>query len=218
MSEAWADRSRGRVTTSEIAYTRVTAADAIHIWLVDVASGRQRDIYAGEPGERIEHLAVSDGNVSFRIGSSVCCIVPFGLRYTVGADGSNPHALDDPPRAWDVCGPDCGMPPEGYEDEGGLAQWCEQLEGGCFAHFVYVDRDNQQVHELYASSDYLVGATSPDRTTVALLRPDGLNQVLRIIRLDDFSYNDIDLGFTYLNNVAWLPDGAQVLLYIAGLH
>ena len=206
---------------SEIGYVRYTGDNAVHVWIVDVASGAQRAVYSAGPDTRIRRLAFTAAHeLQFEIVPMGSVAVQYdlpGARYAVADDGSDGHFLDDPSAPlWSACGSACGMPPEGYEDANGLARWCEVPPGGsCVSHLVLVDRNAGAMREL-AVSEFVVWSFSPDGRQLAILLSSGTDQLLRIVGLADFRSRDIPLGFTYANNVAWFPDGKSLLLWTAG--
>jgi hypothetical protein len=205
---------------AEIGYVRFTGDNAVHVWVVDIASGDQHRVYSAKPDAQIQRLVFA-ANHELQLQ-----IVPLssrpaqydlpGPRYVVNDEGSDGHFLEDPTTPWATCGPSCGMPPAGYEDADGLARWCEQTpRGGCILHLVFVDRRTGALREL-AASEFVAWSLSPDRRQLAILLPAGTDQVLRIIQLDGFSSRDVPLGFTYANNVGWFPGGQSLLLWTAG--
>lgn len=205
---------------AEVAYLSLTGNNVVHVWVIAIGSSVRREVYTAEPNARIEALAFTDDHqLLFQVVPPPLTMwgdMP-GARYTVRDDGSGGHFLDDPTALWATCGPSCGMPPEGYEDADGLARWCEsQSQGGCIYHMAFVDRRNAVVHELIASDQFLVWSVSPDREQVAILFSAGTDQVLRIVRLANFTSRDLPLGFTYANNVTWFPGGELLLLWAAG--
>ena len=205
---------------TEIAYLRLSANDAVLVWVVDIVSGEQHRVYSGEAHSRIQRLAfVANHELQWQTAPAFSATAQYdlpGARYAIADDGSGGHYLDDPATLWGECGPSCGMPPAGYENADGLAHWCEQPhDGACIYHLVFVDRGASVVRDL-AAGDFAYGSFSPDHKRLAILFSNGTDQALRIFRLGDFTSSDFPLGFTYANNVAWFPNGESLLVWASG--
>jgi WD40 repeat protein len=204
---------------SRIAYLRLVGDNTVHIWVMDLGTSEQREVFAAQPMEHIEDVTFDGDTLAFHLipADDVRSGDTFGVRYTMRADGSHVRAIGDASRPWGLCGPTCGMPPDGYENADGLARWCDlQPDGSCAFHLVFVDRTRGVTSDLLEDEGYSSAAVSPDRSRLAVLRLFGDDEVLRIISLTDFTHRDIDLGFSFHNQVAWMPDGERVLVYLGG--
>jgi hypothetical protein len=202
-----------------MAYERLTGDNAVHVQVLDTGSGAQREVYAGEPAVRIERLRfMSAHRLEFYLKSGD--FARFGdiggARYQVNDDGTAGVLLDQPGTQWDLCGPRCGLPPEGYESAPGVALWCQlQADKTCVLHTVYIDRTRGKMRELFTGYDVFAIAVSPDRSTLAYaLSTDALR--IHILDLDDFTERDFTFDLPFVNNLTWLDDGALLLTAVGG--
>ncbi len=206
---------------AEIAYLTLTGDNRVHVVVIDITSGQQHQVYSAQPEARIQRMSfAANHELQLQIAPINSPAAQYdlpGARYVVADDGSGGRFLDDPATLWSDCGSPCGMPPAGYEGVDGLARWCERFPGGgaCTFHLAFVDRGAGVAREL-AAGDFAAWSFSPDGQQLAILIFAGTDQVLRVVRLDDFTSRDFPLGFTYANNVGWFPDGRSLLLWTSG--
>lgn len=150
---------------------------------------------------------------------------PFTLAGTIGSlriltDGGNESSeILEASTLWRFCGPACGLPPSNYEVDGGIASWCElQRDESCQFRLAYVDRARGITSEIADSERGGAHAVSPNGRTLALvLRDDHGNQTLRLVNLDDLSYDEYALPWAYGYSPQWFPDGTAIVLAFSGV-
>ena len=205
---------------SELALDRLVGDNSLHVQVLDVASRAQREVYVGAPQVHIEPLRfVSPHRLEFRVIPPELSRYDIpGPRYQINDDGTAGAYVDPAFPSWGMCGPSCGLPPDGYEASDGVARWCDpQPDTTCVIHVSYVDRALDKMTEITASSDYVQVAISPERARAAFLTlDDDRNQTLHLVQLDNLDKQQFQLGFTFANNLSWLDRGSLLLTTVGG--
>ncbi|MBF6600556.1 MAG: hypothetical protein IVW36_08605 [Dehalococcoidia bacterium] len=207
---------------SRLLYARLTGDNAVHIRLVDLKAGAERELYNAPRGARAEGLSFVDATrVRFTVTLDPARPEIPGTEYTVNDDGTQLRARPLA-RPWSTCGPACGLPSASDVGPGGVAFWCEapatgQAGGGCRAHLVRVDRQAGTVRDLLVTGDPYSYAVSPDGATLAVA-VSRATTIVHLIGIADGSERTVDIGATipFASQIAWLPDGRALLLVGGG--
>lgn len=204
---------------SQLAVLRLTGDNIVHIDVVNVASGARREIFHGDRAQTIALLPwLAPHVLTIRIAD------PFALAGTIGSlriltDGGNESSeVPEASSLWRFCGPACGLPPSNYEVDGGIASWCGlQADESCQFRLAFVDRTRGRVSEIADSERGVDHAVSPNGRTLAMvMRDDDGNQTLRLVNLDDLSYDEYALPWAYGYSPQWFPDGTAIVLAFSG--
>lgn len=213
-----------------IAYLRLTGDNVVHMIVLDTSTGIEREVYADEPDEAISDLRWNgEDGLEFRTyrGASCCTIAggelylpdQGGRRYVMRDDGGNRRVIGEGNPLWGKCGPTCGLPPAGYERADGTVSWEVAIPDGFVVRWGIVDRTAGTVRVMPRGEDSGSYAVSPDGTRVAYVICDfKTDQLLRIVRLDDMSMQDVTLPpltDRVCYNVHWFPDGESLVLSFA---
>jgi hypothetical protein len=209
---------------AHLAYGRLTGDNAVHVRVVDLASGAERELYAGPPNARVDALTfATNSRVTFDVTTDPTRPDAPATAYAYNIDGTQAGVVLGA-RPWSPCGPACGLPPADSVGPGGIAFWCEPPpadappSAGCLAHVVHVDRAAGTVRDLFTATGVYSDDLSPDGKTLAaaIIDPNGFDTVVHLIDLStyaDRSYR-INLRVPFAD-VHWFPDGTAVLLTVS---
>jgi hypothetical protein len=210
---------------ARIAYERLTGDNAVHVVVIALASGAEREVFTGKPRARIDAMTfVTNTRISLAVETEPARPDVPATTYAFNIDGSQ-AGMTPGTRPWSTCGPACGLPPASDVGPGGIASWCEAPpanappNAGCTAHVVKVDRAAGTTRDLFTASGAYSDALSPDGTTLAavVIDPKSFDTVIHLIDLSTYADRayPIDLRVSFAD-LQWFPDGRDLLLALPG--
>ncbi len=199
-----------------LAYGRLTGDEAVHVQLLDLRTGGERQLYAGAPKARVDGLTFTNNRrLTFDVSADPTRPDEQSTIYAYEIDGTRLRTMPSA-RSWASCGPACGLPPPDSIGPGGIAFWCAppgpgaDQSAGCITHLVAVDRAAGTMRDVFVGPRRESYAVSPDETMLAVIGPNLTLHLIRIVDGSDRTYTiDTQIAFA---DVLWFPDGSAVLI------